>query len=444
LILSEGSTHKTVVRQGLVRSVFSLGIKVGTAVLSYIMIVSLARVMDPVEYGYFAVGFALATFLGVAAGAGQQTAILRLWPEAEVAGNLKAARQALRAGGAITLLAGLGLTLVTALGAGIYGALNPQAPGVHFLAAAGLIIPLAFGEYVSSGLRAQNSIWLALLPRDIVWRLVVPLAAWGLFVIGFELTGSTAILMVAGLLYVVVAAQMLATRDRFAPLLGFCGLGAYWRKRGAASRWFWAATVIDSAALTLDIILVGLLLGSLEAGVYFNAARTASLMTLFMYAINVVIAPMISRHFHAGELSKAQAIASFCAWAGFGFSVLIFVGFFIFGEALLGLFGKAYGGGYWALIILSVGYLFDAANGPTRVVMVMTGHERRYVTIIAYVNLLALAGFVIVIPLYGILGAALVNASARAVINVAISVWARRHVGIDPSLFGILALKAGS
>jgi len=96
------------------------------------------------------------------------------------------------------------------------------------------------------------------------------------------------------------------------------------------------------------------------------------------------------------------------------------------------------------LIILGMGYLFDAANGPTRVVMVMTGHERRYVTIIAGVNLMALAGFVIVIPIYGMLGAAVVNATGRMVVNIAISLWARRHVGIDPSLFGILTKKAGS
>ncbi|NOZ33358.1 MAG: oligosaccharide flippase family protein [Alphaproteobacteria bacterium] len=422
----------------------SLAIKVGTAVLSYAMIVTLARLMDPAEYGLFAIGFALATFLGVAAGAGQQTAILRLWPEALVARDTKAARQAMGAGGAITLLASVGLTLVTLAGAGAYSLLNPGLPQAHFLAAALLIIPLAFAEYISSALRAQESIWLALLPRDIFWRLGVPVAAWGLFALGFVLTGSSAILMVAGLLYVMVGVQILTARGRYAGLLNFSGLKPYWARRGGASRWFWAATVIDSAALNLDIILVGLVLGSLEAGVYFNAARTASLMTLFMYAINVVIAPMISRHFHAGELNKAQAIASFCAWAGFAFSVLIFAGFALFGQPLLNLFGEAYGGGYWVLIILGMGYLFDAANGPTRVVMVMTGHERRYVTIIAYVNLMALAGFVIVIPIYGMLGAAVVNATGRMVVNIAISLWARRYVGIDPSLFGILTKKAGS
>ena len=47
---------------------------------------------------------------------------------------------------------------------------------LHLYAAAILILPLALAEYWSSALRAQGSVWIGLAPRDIVWRMALPLA----------------------------------------------------------------------------------------------------------------------------------------------------------------------------------------------------------------------------------------------------------------------------
>ena len=108
-------------------------------------------------------------------------------------------------------------------------------------------------------------------------------------------------------------------------------LGAYWREHGTASRSFFLGTVLDSAALNIDIIFVGLLVAPATAGVYFNAFRTAGLLTLFMFAITLVVAPMVAHHYHAGEMRKAQAITALCAWAGFLFSLVVFAGFGVIG-----------------------------------------------------------------------------------------------------------------
>lgn len=427
-----------VVRLGLGRSVVSLLIKVGAAGLTYAMFVTLARVTDTVEYGLFAFGFSLATFIAVIASSGQHTAVMRFWPEEEVAGKHSEAVAALASGWALTLIGGAALTMALCAATAALAVLNPGAgPLLHVFAAAALIVPMAAAEFASSALRAQDSVWLALTPRDIVWRFVVPIVSWALFATGYQLTGAAALMLAAILLYLVLGLQAVLAAGRFELRPGLKALSDYWRRRGAASRWFWLAAVLDSAALNIDIILVGLLLTPEDAGVYFSAFRTAALMTLLMYAINTVISPMVSRYYHSGDRRRAQAIASFCAWAGFGFSLAVFGGFVVFGEWLLSLFGPDYAGGYLALIVLSVGFLFDAANGPTRVVMVMTGHERQYVTITAIANAVAVVLFVAMIPLFGVLAAAVINAAARAASNVAISVWARRHVGIDPSLFGI-------
>jgi len=427
---------RALLKTGLSKSLASLLIKVATAGLTYLMYVVLSRTMGPTEYGWFAFGLSLATVLAIGASMGQQTAVLRYWPEEEVAGRHDRALAALRSGGALTLLAGIGLSLLCVAGAAVTG-LVERDPTWHLYAAAALILPMALAEYWSSALRAQGSVWTALTPRDLMWRLLTPLSVVALVLAGWPLSGWQALLLTALLLVLSLAVQYAVARARryeIAP--GFAGLRPYWREHGGASRWFLLGTVIDSAALNMDTIFIGLLVTAEAAGIYFNAFRTAGLLTLFMFAITLVVAPMVSRHYHAGEMRAAQAVTALCAWAGFVFSVAVFVGYVVFGDLILSLFGNHSTEGYWVLILLSVGLLFDAATGPSRIVMMMTGHERDYVRIWGGIMVAGLLLELAVIPFYGIIGAAAVNAGARAVAQIAIAWWSRRNIGIDTSLLG--------
>lgn len=436
---------RSVVRDGLGKSVASLLIKVVTAGLTYFMFVVLARSMGTEHYGHFAFGFSLATMLAIGASMGQQTAILRYWPEDMGKGDEAGATDALKSGWALTLIASVVLSGLLCAAALVFGLVTADMGQVlHLFAASLLILPMAAGEYGSSALRAQGSVWTALLPRDVIWRSLVPGLVWFLFIGGTSLGGAQALLLTAALLVLALVLQALAARMRgYRNGIGFSGLKTYWQQRGGASRWFLAGTVLDSAALNFDIVLVGLMVAVEASGLYFNAFRTAGLLTLFMFAITLVIAPMVARHYHAGQMRQAQAITAFCAWAGFLFSLVVFAGFVMFGGPILSLFGASYAEGYWVLIILSVGLLMDAATGPTRIVMMMTGHERQYVKIFGTIMLAGFALQLVVIPLFGIVGAALVNAGARIVAQVAIAVWTRRHAGIDTSLFGLGALLPG-
>lgn len=434
------SDLRALLRTGLSRSLASLAIKVATAGLTYLMYVVLSRTMGAAEYGYFAFGLSLTTVLAIGASMGQQTAILRYWPEEEVAGRHDRALGALRSGGALTLLAGLLLTVLTLAGAGVGGLFGM--PAWHLYAAAALILPMAFAEYWSSALRAQGSVWTALAPRDILWRVLTPLAIVALFALNAPLNGWQALLLTAVLLAVALGLQFaLARLRRYEIAPGFGGLRPYWREHGTASRWFLIGTVIDSAALNMDTIFIGLLVTAEAAGIYFNAFRTAGLLTLFMFAITLVVAPMVSRHYHAGEMKQAQAITALCAWAGFVFSLAVFLGYLVFGNQILALFGDHSTAGYWVLILLSIGLLFDAATGPSRIVMMMTGHERDYVRIWGSIMLVGLLVELAVIPVFGLVGAAAVNALSRAAAQLAIARWNRRHIGIDTSLLGALRIR---
>jgi len=440
-----GSGIGAVLRHGLSRSLASLVIKIATAGLTYLMFVIVSRSMGDLAYGRFAFGFSLATVLAIGASMGQQTAILRYWPEDIGRGDPEGARGALKSGWALTLIAGAVLSVLLIVPAFVYGAMGPGLDSVMHLMAAGLLIlPLGAAEFGSSALRAQGSVWTALMPRDILWRFFVPLVVWGFAMAGLQLSGAAALALAAAILALAMGLQFILGAMRgYYSAIGFGTLGDYWRRRGEASRWFLAGTVIDSAGLNIDIVLIGLFVAAESAGLYFNAFRTAGLITLFMFAITLVIAPMVSKHYHGGDMAKAQAITTFCAWAGFLFSIGVFVVFVGFGDLILGLFGETYSDGKLILIILSIGLLADAATGPSRIVMMMTGHERQYVMLFGGIMIAGLAVQAIVIPLFGVLAAAVVNAATRTIGQFAIAIWSRRHIGIDTSLLGLWLLLPG-
>src|SRR3569832_1699478 len=430
------SDLRALLRSGLSKSLVSLFIKVATAGLTYLSYVILSRLMGGDEYGYFAFGLSLATILAIGANYGQQTAILRYWPAEMGAGRPDRAVNALRSGGAISVLACvvfLAVLGLVSLATGTRG----QGPVLHLYASALLILPLALAEYWSSALRAQGSVWTGLAPRDLIWRMALPLAVVALWYAGVTLSGWAALVLTAVVLGLALALQYVFARARkYEIAAGTKGLRTYWGEHGKASRSFFLGTVLDSAALNVDIIFVGLLVAPAVAGVYFNAFRTAGLLTLFMFAITLVVAPMVAQHYHAGEMRKAQAITALCAWAGFVFSLVVFAGFLLFGDQVMGLFGGADAQGSLLLIILSVGLLFAAATGPSRIVMMMTGHERAYVRIFGAV---IIAGMVIQVPVilaYGAGGAAIVNTLARIAAQVAIAWYSHRKIGLDTTLLG--------
>ncbi len=442
--MQAASTEQTIAssrRDGAIRSLSSLAIKVGAAGLTYLTYVVLSRLLGESAYGQFALGLSIATMLAILAGVGQQTTILKVWPAATAAGRPGEALASLRAGGTITALAGLVLAGVLAIVAVGAGALAGDLSGVtYLLAAAVLIVPMAMAEYQSAALRAQGSVWIALAPRDIAWRLALCLAASAIVARGHGLSGTMTLLLAALLLAAVLGAQRALTGVRYRLDYRAADIGQHWRVHGASSRWFLLAAILESVSVNMDTVIVGLMVDEQSAGLYFNAFRTAGLLTLFLFANALVVAPALSRHHQLGERRELQRVLAASAWSGFAFSLAVFAIFVVFGRGVLTLFGPGYAEGYAILIILGIGLLFDSATGPARTMMMMTGHERGFVLLFGAATIVGLVVAVAAIPAYGLIGAATANTVSRAVSRTAIAWWCVRQTSVDPTIFGALRL----
>ena len=424
-------------RRVLTGAVTALLIKLGAASVSYVALFVLARWMGPAEFGRYALGLSLATLSGVIFASGQAQAPMRLISEHRARNENGLAHGVYIAG--MRVSAGFGVlggilfasTVVLISTAGFHIDTWPM------LAAAVLVPPVAIARYWGATGRAMGHIALAMLPQDIVWRLLVIAVAGFLWLRAIPLTGTAILLWSAVLLTLAVGVQALLIQDKLPagmreaqPVTNY----SYWRHVWLT---FWMATSLTAILNQIDVALVGILIKSEEAGLYLAAMRTAKLLSLVLVGVNAVIAPLCSRYYYSGDTKKLQSLFRIAApgllLAGLG-GVLFFA---FLGDRVLGLFGTRFIAMQDVLVVLSAGAAVGVLCGPVGMMMLMTGRQVVYIRFLAVAATISVVFQTIGIVELGVLGAALGNCAAQLVWNIGLWLYILHTTGIDASAMAI-------
>lgn len=406
-----------------------LAIKVASGVIAFAMAAAMARALSVGEYGKFAAVLSAGLFLGQFATVGQPKLVQRfLGKYADPADAPKAAgllADAIRRVGiaaVLTAVATVALTIIL------------DAKALHWFALGPLVIGLAAAEYLSHVLRSLGHIPAALLPRDIAWRASVLALALGLIAIGATPDAAPVALGLGLWLCALIALQYRKTRQLTHTRYGTAqdvGDKAGWRH---ASWGLWGLNVLSVSFPHITVVAIGFLLGYGEAGSFFAALRIVGLLSMPLIAINLASGPDIARQFHENGPAAVQQICRSAVLILLPVVILAAVVVLALSTVLLGLFGEAALAARPALVILTIGYLINALSGSTGLLMQMTGHERRFLAYSALSNAVALLALFALVPLWGLTGAAICVVIASCGWNLAVVVWARRTLRIDPSV----------
>ena len=425
-----GSLRNHLFRGGLA----ALVIKISAAGLSYVMFVVLARIMSGAEYGWYAFGFSLAMFFSFVVALGQPTAILRFWPQYIGENRLDKAKGVFVAG--IAAISGgtvLAAVLISSVAVSTW-LLGQTRITLILLAAAALSFPIAASEYLASAIRVLGHIIIGLAPKDIAWRLAVIAAAGWAATSGYQLSGLEVLWLSSVLLVVAVVPQgfysfrLVRARTGATPAAYDFPL---WRTVGFG---LWAVAAVDALSQNAGVFAIGLVISPEEAGPYFAAARTASLISLPLVAANMVGVPIISKLFHSGEQANLQRT---CRLMCIGAAVPSLVGFILFavwGKEILAVFGGNYSSAYDILIILGFAQVVNSACGPTGFLMQMTGHERSFVRILLICNCIGLLALLVLTFFFGAVGAAIGAAGSIIGWNLWVRGYCIKFTGIDPTI----------
>jgi O-antigen/teichoic acid export membrane protein len=189
----------------------------------------------------------------------------------------------------------------------------------------------------------------------------------------------------------------------------------------------------------LVILLLGLMLTAGDVGLYRVAVATAIMVAVPMTLVGSVVTPLWARLHAESDRRRMQLLSTRSAQLMTAGVLVLSLPVILFGREIIGLlFGAEYRLAYPALAVLCAGQLVQAFFSPNGGLLLMTGHERR-VTRATFLSLLScVAMLFILVPRFGMLGAALATSFAMLVWNLLCWRDARRRLGIDTSVLGTL------
>ncbi len=192
--------------------------------------------------------------------------------------------------------------------------------------------------------------------------------------------------------------------------------------------------LIAGVAMTVlnmtDTIMLGLFSSPVSVGQYNAASRLAGSLGIILFSVNNILVPKIGKSFAAGNKLKFSTQVETGISLAFWPTLLAAGILLIFSSEILSIFGKEFQEGCVILRILAVGALINALSGPVGWVLCMSGHEALFQRVLLVAAGLNIILNLILIPLYGAVGAALTTTVCTALWNVVSAVIASRKLGV--------------
>ncbi|WP_426565839.1 lipopolysaccharide biosynthesis protein [Angustibacter sp. McL0619] len=209
------------------------------------------------------------------------------------------------------------------------------------------------------------------------------------------------------------------------------------REYSTAAYWSFCAprgvtTLVQTALLRMDVLLVSAMLGAGSAALYAASTRFLIFGQLVTQAISMAVGPQLARLLAAAPRSETNVVYRLStAWL-----VLtawpVYLVCALFAPVILSVFGRSYQEGVPVTVMLALTMLFATACGLTDVVLTMAGRARWNLANRTLALVVNIAVDLLLIPRWGIMGAATGWACAIVVSNLLPVVQLRRSLGLSP------------
>lgn len=178
--------------------------------------------------------------------------------------------------------------------------------------------------------------------------------------------------------------------------------------------------------------ILGLLVSAREVGIFNAAFRTAALSSLVLFAFSGIFSPMISSLYRRGSLEHLSFLYKDVSRWTFTGSLAIFLLTVFLGRDILAVFGEQFVVGWTAMVVMAAGQLFSSSVGLTGRMLIMTGNQRVVVGAKVISTTTSVVGGIVLIPVYGILGAAAAMSAGMMLANVVTLTFVERRLGFWP------------
>ncbi|NLR69415.1 oligosaccharide flippase family protein [Novosphingobium sp. ERN07] len=402
-----------------------------TAGISFALNWLVARQFGPHGSGLYAIVMTTGVLFSTLTALGLDIVIVRTISVAKVENNFGVARKAIHHGLGVTLIASLLVGAIFVFGNRPISELWVKGgEAAPFILVTGLLIPvMAAMRLLGSTLRALGKIALSQavqgpLGTGLALALLAGFALAGsgfptIYAAGFYLFGNVVCLVVS-----LIAVYRLISKwpvGEHSPMLtsGLMVLGS--QVTVFLVEWF-ATLMLTNTATTAD------------AGIFRVCFQIGALFGLIMMASESIMAPHFARKLAQGDKAGVARLARSVSLAMIAAGAPLMIVILVAPEFLLGLFGEEFRSGANALRLIALGQMANIATGPVSSILLMARQEKWSLTFGIVGCLVAGVLSYVLVPLYGVMGAAWAVSAGILVRRITASIVVRKVVGI--SFFG--------
>jgi O-antigen/teichoic acid export membrane protein len=431
--LSAGSADAWVTRR-LAGTIFM--IRAVSAALAYLAQILLARWMGGSDYGIYVYVWTWVLLLGSMMDFGISASAQKIIPEYRTRGEVTLLRGFLSASRWMTFIVS---ALVSVALAGLVRLLSPWIE-------AGAVVPLYIGcvtlpafvvANTQDGIaRSHDWMQLGLMPQFIVRQALIIGFTGGLFVLGFQLGASAAMMASAAAVCIAMIGQMIALNRR---LVRHVEPGP---KAHDIRGWLAISLpilLVESFYLLLsytDVLVLQQFRTPDEVGIYFAVVKTLALVSFIHYAMSATTAHRFAEYNALGDRARLSAYVAHAINWTFWPSLAATIALLAFGKPLLWLFGPQFVAGYDIMFVAAIGLVVRAAIGPVERLLNMLGHQRICALAYALAFAMNVALCVMLVSSFGGHGAAAATSTSLTFETVLLFWIARRRLGLHVLAFG--------
>ncbi|MCK9550140.1 lipopolysaccharide biosynthesis protein [Aquamicrobium sp.] len=415
-------------------SAIAFMVRVVSAAIAFFSQVLMARWMGSFEYGIFVLVWVTMLIVGSISCLGFSTSVIRFIPEfrergmlAELRGIVRVSRQVVLAASTLTALAG-------AAGVWLFADRIEDYYVVPFLLGLLCLPMVALTDLLQGVSRAHSWALSALLPTYISRPVLILVFMGAALLAGCPADATTAIIAAIAATYVTALGQLLSLGSRVSATIPAGD------SRILLRQWFFISLpifLVDSFFYLLtnaDVLMVGFYRDPQEVAVYFATVKTLALVHFVYFAVKAGSAQRYAQFAH-GDRHRLAAFAretvSWTFWPSLAMAVVVLA----LGRPMLGLFGEGFQSGYPLLFLLVVGVVARASVGPCESLLTMSGHQNSCAVVFAATLALNIVLNVLLLPTFGLWGAAMATAFAMIFEAAGLSFTVWRKLGIVMTIF---------
>ena len=280
------------------------------------------------------------------------------------------------------------------------------------------ILPFALLNLKAESLKGLKHIRAAMFVQGIIIPMVALLLIWPLATI-WGVSGAIGTYVIAVLIAASVGVWFWWRISKEWPCQGIFPLQELWQ----SCRHLFVVSLINRALMPwAPLFLLGVWMPSSDVGIFGSSLRLVMIVSFFLVAVNNVVAPKFSEIYAKGEMDILGKVARQTALFITLLASPLLLLMTLWGDWVMSIFGPDFTVGGTALAILAIGQFVSVLCGSVGYLLMMSGNEKTYSQIAIFSAIIQFFLAVILIPVWGLKGAAIATAAAVIIQNL-ISVY---------------------